>query len=157
MAPKKSETTETENAAGDTGATTSEKALATVIAKGEIVLANGLKIKVGKQVSLQVLPQKDGETRFVKFIDKIYQGEELKDDKRADKMAAAMLAKVTNLETMRDNLLIVNKVMEGEIDKTYPGASYVGKSFAITMNPKAAGKRYKTFDIWELEVTGETA
>lgn len=48
-------------------------------------------------------------------------------------------------------VVIVNKVLGDTLQENYPDNSYVGKKFAIKKFGKAAGKRYNTFAISEIE------
>ncbi len=113
---------------------------------GAVVL-NGRAFKV-KQVTRNVFPQRDGQTLFVKITGAVYQGKALENGK--SEMAPAELAEVVNLETGVLGLIIVNKVLHGQLDDLYPNATYVGKSFAVTMSP-VEGKRYKAFTVYELD------
>jgi hypothetical protein len=119
---------------------------APVIAQGGVVL-NGRAFKV-KQVTRNVFPQRDGQTLFVKITGAVYQGKALENGK--SEMAPAELAEVINLESGILGLIIVNKVLHGQLDDLYPDAAYVGKSFAVTMSP-VEGKRYKAFTLYELD------
>jgi hypothetical protein len=142
----------------------------------EVALADGLIFKVKKQLTRDVLKQRDGETIFVKITGPIYQGKTLEGAKKKTngepEMAPARLCEVADLRTKRLHLIIANSVLEGALkeafptpgegtvtvakdDKdgteTIPTPGYVGKSVAITMHPAPEGKRYKTFTVFELE------
>jgi len=115
----------------------------------------GTKFKVKSQVTHSVLRQKDNETIFVKFLDKIYTGEELKNTRAGQpKMEPARLVKVIDLNRPGEieALIIVNKVLEGELARAYPNDGYVGKSCAITMLAAQEGTRYKRFEVYEIEL-----
>lgn len=115
---------------------------------GKAVVLNGRAFKA-KQITRSVIPQRDGQTVFVTVTGKPYEGKPLKEGKTD--MAPATLMEVTDMETGELGLLIVNKVLAGQLDELYPKDAYIGHAFAITMKPKADGKRYKTFVVYELE------
>jgi hypothetical protein len=117
-------------------------------AQGAVVLG-GRAFKV-KQVTRNVFPQRDNQTLFVRFIGATYQGKELANPGPGPKKEPPVLAEVSNLETGELGLIIVNKVLAGELAEKFPNDGYVGKEFAITMKP-VEGKRYKTFVLYELE------
>lgn len=112
------------------------------------VVLNGVAFKA-KQVTRSVIPQRDGQTLFVSIDGLPYEGKPLANGKKD--MAPATLVNVTDLSTGELGLLIVNKVLAGQLEELYPKGGFVGKSFAITMKPAADGKRYKTFVLYELE------
>jgi hypothetical protein len=114
------------------------------------VVLNG-KAFVAKQITRSVIPQRDGQTIFVQITGKPYEGKPLKEGKTD--MAPATLIDVTDLATGELGLLIVNKVLAGQLDELYPNSGFIGRNFAVTMKPKADGKRYKTFVVYELEAT----
>lgn len=112
-----------------------------------------------KQVTRTVLKQVEDTAIFVRFDGAIYQGEELKgqDKSGAPKMAPAHLANVQDLQSNTGKLIIVNNVLGSELTRLYPNNSYVGKEFSIIMRPSPTGKRYKTFEIFELEADESVA
>lgn len=65
------------------------------------------------------------------------------------------LMNVINLETGEESLIVVNTVLGKNLQEHYPSDAYVNKSFEVVkFQPnKAAGKRYATFSISEIEVT----
>ena len=67
-------------------------------------------------------------------------------------MAPPRLLDVLNLETGEEMTIIANKVLETELQETYPGDGYVGKSFEIVKHKSDAGKRYATFGIAEIQL-----
>ena len=115
---------------------------------GKAVVLNGRAFKA-MQITRSVIPQRDGQTVFVLVTGKPYEGKPLKEGKTD--MAAATLMEVTDLRTGELGLLIVNKVLAGQLEELYPEGKFVGRPFAITMKPKTEGKRYKTFVVYELE------
>lgn len=147
-APNKGEPAPPKPEAGAvTGQLDNAKAVAVTDMSKPTVTVNGKAFKV-KQVTRNVFPQRDGQTLLVQITGKVYQGKALENGK--SEMAPAELAEVVNLETGVLGLIIVNKVLHGQLDELYPEAGYVGKSFAITMSP-VEGKRYKAFTLYELE------
>ena len=136
--------------AADTGTALATAPAANFGGVGAALNLNGVAFKVKAQVTRSVIPQRDNETIYVKSLGKIYEGKALENGKT--EMAPARLMEVANLATGQLALIIVNKVMEGQLSEIYPNDSYVNKAFALTMHPKTEGKRYKTFTIYELEI-----
>lgn len=46
--------------------------------------------------------------------------------------------------------LVVGSVLQSNLERKYPEAGYVGKSFEITKRP-VEGKRYKAYEVFEIE------
>ncbi len=110
-----------------------------------------------KQITRNVLAQRDGETIFVTVTGPIFQSEKLKGATGEQaKMAPPKMFEATNIVDGVKCLVIANAVLEGEFEKSFPKNSYVGKSFAITMNA-VSGKRYKQFTVYEIEAVEEAA
>lgn len=63
----------------------------------------------------------------------------------------ATIMPVTNVETGEQGQIIVNAVLKGILEETYPDESYVDKAFEIVKHDKRAGKRYHTFSVFEIE------
>lgn len=123
------------------------------IAEGKsVTLPNGVAITIKRQVTRDVLVQRDNETIFVRFEAPIYEGKKIEGGAQKD-MAAARLGNVLNIVNGMQQVIIVNTVLEKNLDENYPDDAYVGRSFGITMMGKKDGKRYKTFTIFEVEAT----
>lgn len=127
---------------------------------GKTLEIGGLKF-VAKQVTRNLIKQADDVAIYVQITGAVYQGKTLKGAKlKADgtpEMEPARLAECVNLQTGSLSLIIVNAVLEGALNEQYPDNAYVGKNFAIIMRPSPEGKRYKTFELFELETSGEVA
>ena len=61
------------------------------------------------------------------------------------------VAKVTNLVDESQYDLVCGTVLSKEMAIAYPTKEYIGMSFELTKK-KVEGKRYRTFEIYELEV-----
>lgn len=117
---------------------------------GRPVVLNGRQF-IAKQLTRNVIPQRPGETVFVKITGPIYQGEKIaKATGEAAKMAPAKLMPVIDLRTGELGLLIANAVLESSLDEKFPKQGYVDKEFGVTMKD-VPGKRYKQFVVYELE------
>ena len=127
----------------------------------EILAANGL--QVVKQVTRTVLQQKDSVPFCVTFESAIRDSEVQEGTGRGGKpkMAAARVADVVNIEGGSHQILIVNTVLEGELNRNYPDNSFVGKTFLMKsyfpadLNSATGKKAYKVFEIIEVAMTGD--
>lgn len=128
---------------------------------GAKLMIGGREITVARQVTIPTLRQEDMALFAVRFEEPIHIGEELKNSRGGGaKMAPANIAKVTNLATGILNILICNTVLQAELDRVFPNATYVGKYLAFQRyenpNAKVAAdgskeRSYKRYDILELE------
>ena len=119
-------------------ASISERALAAV--------KKGPEIRVLKQVTYPLLKQRDNETAYVEIVGAFFLGKKLD-----DKKDAATLVHVKTPGNEGVFQFIVPAVMQSELDKAYPEASYVGHKFAVQKFKPEDGKRYNTFSILEVE------
>lgn len=111
---------------------------------------NGKIITLKKVVNRVLLRHKDGQTVFFTVKSKIRTGKEIK----GSQMAAAELITVEEATTGQEMEYIVNAVLKGLFEDEYPGAGYVGKSFAVYKEGKAPGKRYSNISLSEISVKG---
>lgn len=127
---------------------------------GKTLILGGVKFKA-TQVTRNLIKQVENHAVHVQLTAAIYQGKTLKGAKlKADgtpEMEPARLVECVDLTSGSLSLLIVNAVLEGALNEQYPDQSYIGKYFTIIMRPGPEGKRYKTFELFELETDGETA
>ena len=111
-----------------------------------------------RSVILPVLRKVDNVPLYVEFVSAMRTSTvkaRVSKDKDGEKsMKPATVAEVINLETGEHANLICNTVLESNLTETYPGEGYVGKQFKIIQYEKAEGKRYKTFEITEIEWNG---
>lgn len=63
----------------------------------------------------------------------------------------ATVCNVTDLDTGDIAQMICGAALKGVLNESYPKDEYVGKSFEITKHAKAAGKRYNTYSVFEIE------
>lgn len=66
-------------------------------------------------------------------------------------MEPATVLPVADLDTGEITQVVAGAVLKGILTESYPKDSYVEKSFEITKHPKATGKRYNTYSVFEIE------
>lgn len=108
--------------------------------------------KVKRLVTLPVLSLKSGDIAFVKFLSKIEQSKVKQKDKDGKEQDPAHIAQVTMLDTGENRTLICNAVLRSIMLEEYPNDSYIEKGFQIKVADPKAGKRYKGFEVAELEL-----
>ena len=108
-------------------------------------------VKVVKAVTRPTLSLQPGTPVFVKIIKAIYVGKEIKGTEKKADQKPADIADVINLETGKEQQLVVGAVVKANLEEMYEGAKYVGKSFMITKLDKKEGKRYFNYEISEIE------
>lgn len=107
------------------------------------------------------------ETEYVKIMTEFVQAKAREDDHPDGARAGRVdnrprtpptKARLTVLETGELVSAIIPAMVRNQIEEAYPGGSYVGRSFEITVHAPARGKQYKTADIFEIdpETGGET-
>lgn len=118
----------------------------------------GRKFTVKRQVTLPLLKQIDGQVVTIKITSAIYVGKQITDAKNPDKAKEkpADLVHVVELISGRPMVYIIGAVVKGNLQEQYPKDTYVGKCFAINKRPGPTGKRYKDYEILEIEDDGET-
>lgn len=112
-------------------------------------------VKVVKAVTLPVFKQQDNVTLYVKILEPIFTGKEIKAKDGEKAMEPARIANVMNHETGEVGQLICNKVLESSLAEAYEKNTYVGKSFAITRlagEKGSSGRKYKSYKVVEIEV-----
>lgn len=147
------------------------KAIAPVAARPEPVRTDDFLAALGativKQVTRTVLQQNDGIVLAVEFESAAIESEIAEQARgKGTKMAPARTCDVINLRTGEKQLLIMNTVLEGELDKHYPKQGYVGKQFAFRSyfpqdgvkedgSPKY--RNYKLYNIVEIQMKANGA
>ena len=111
----------------------------------------GLKVKVLKKVTRELLKLKDNMPVYIKVLCATYQAEPTEAKQGAVQMDPPILANVVDLETGEEMQMIFPKVLEEEIHKNYPDNSYVDHCFSVEKF-KIDGKKYSGFKISEIEV-----
>lgn len=119
--------------------------------------APGRKFKVLSNVTLPVFTPKIEEPAYVKILEPMYVGKEMKAGSDGQKKAPATLCKVVNLETGEVVLLIVAAVVKGIFEDNYADGSYVGKAFCLVKHAKKEGKNYFNFSVDEIDPDEPTA
>jgi hypothetical protein len=104
-----------------------------------------LKFKEEEQFAVRI------ETAMAKSTMKESNVEKAKGAKDGRKMDPATVCHVTNLDTGERQVMICGSVLESTLQEAYPGDKYVGLCFTIIKHAKAAGKRYNTYSIDEIE------
>lgn len=105
-----------------------------------------------KQVTLPLLKTEENKPVFVRIVKAKFQSEKIDTGKKDDGMEPAIMVIVFDFLTNQFAQMILNKVVEGELDKKYPDAGYVGRNFEITkLRPPKEGKRYFIANILEFE------
>lgn len=109
------------------------------------------KVKVVKAVTRPTLSLEQHKPVYVRILKEIYQGKEIKGTEKDANAKPADIADIVNLETNKEQQLVVGAVVKANFDESYPKAAYVGKSFMITKLDKKEGKRYFNYEISEIE------
>ena len=114
-----------------------------------------------KAVSVPNLQIPDEETVFIRIDEPFFTGPDIdiktgevkKDDNGKDKeITIGKVIDLTEEDTMRQTKqLVFGTVLVSQLQREFPEDGYVGKSFEITKHhPK--GKRYRTYEVYELDV-----
>lgn len=111
------------------------------------------------RVTVPVLRFDPGQTVVCKIITPIEEGEELKQVNEKSKKAKYGPAYLARVEGVHGGVrqLVFSTVLRGELDKEYPGATYVGKWFQISKFAPQPGKDYNTFEIIEVKAPARKA
>ena len=109
------------------------------------------KVKVVKAVTRPTLSLVPHVPVYVKILKPIYVGKEIKGTEDKPQEKPADIADVINLMTGKEQQLVVAAIVKSNLDESYPDATYVKKSFAITKLDKKEGKRYFNYEISEIE------
>lgn len=72
-------------------------------------------------------------------------------DKDGKVKEPATVCNVTDLDTGELTQIICGAALKGILNETYPNDGYVKKSFEIIKHAKAAGKRYNTYSVFEIQ------
>jgi len=108
-------------------------------------------VKVVKAVTRPTLTLVQGVPVYVKILKPIYVGKEIKGTEKNADAKPADIADIVNLETDKEQQLVVGAVVKSNFEEAYPKDAYVGKSFMITKLEKKEGKRYFNYEISEIE------
>lgn len=123
---------------------------------GPVTQSPGRKFKVLGNVTMPVFTPKIEEPAYVKVLEPMYLGKEMKAGSDGQKKAPATLCKVVDLETGEVKLLIVAAVVKGIFEDNYPGNAYVGKAFCLVKHAKKEGKNYFNFSVDEIDPDAPT-
>lgn len=121
--------------------------------EGKLVALGSGSFKVKRVVTLPLLKHVDGQVVHVQIASEIYVGKQIPAEKGSTKAAEkpADLCDVVELNTARKMQYIVSAVVKSNLETTYPDGGYVGKCFAIFKGEKREGKRYREYEIVEIE------
>ena len=114
----------------------------------KIRTVGGFKVKAS--VTLPIFKLAAGVQRFFTFDGPMHIGKDTGQVMNGKKMEPATIANVTDLETGEMGVVICATVMSKEIAENYPGETYVGKSFAVTLI-RVPEKKYNLYEILEIE------
>ena len=109
------------------------------------------KAKIAKRVTVPQLKVTAETPLYIYFQTPIYKGREVRCTQEGQQMAPADLARVVDLMTNNLCEIIIGTVWHARLIDSYPNQAYVGKAFAVVQH-KVEGKRYKTYEITEIEV-----
>ena len=140
-----SKTTEALNTVAETAGKVAETAAAVAGAVGAVKAA--FAFKRTKVVTVPLLKPSIDVPFYVKVLEKIWEGKQI-----GDKMEAAHLTNVVNLETGETMQLIIPAVLLSLFTEEYANDSYIGKCFEMVKHPKPSGKGYHPFTLNEIEV-----
>ena len=130
----------------------SEQAAA-LATKTHIFVAGG-SYRVKAQITRTVLRQMEGKPFAVRFEAAAYESESLKDEAAKGREASRKpprVAHVINLETGDKQVLIMNTVLEGELERAFPKAGYVGRDFLIRGEvPVGRDGKLKTYRVYQI-------
>jgi hypothetical protein len=113
-----------------------------------VILPGGKTITLIAQLNKVLLTHHAGQSVFITVTGKTFTGKEIK----GSKMAPATMVPIIDIETGQEKEYIVNAVMLGLLTDTYPGESFVGKSFAVYKGDQREGKRYSDIQLSEISV-----
>ena len=108
-------------------------------------------VKVVKAVTRPTLTLEQNTPVYVRILKGIYVGKEIKGSEKKADAKPADIADIINLETGKEQQLVVGAVVKSNFEECYPKESYVGKSFMITKLDKKEGKRYFNYEISEIQ------
>jgi len=110
--------------------------------------------KIAKRVTVRTMKVEKDEI-FVKFESKIETKKKMEKDE-AGKMVEKTIdvARVTDLTTGESVQIVIGSVLRSDLGEHYPNDSYVGKGFRL-QKKDVPGKRYKTYEIDELDLSGK--
>lgn len=109
------------------------------------------KVKVVKAVTRPTLTLEQNVPVYVRILKEIYVGKEIKGSEKKADAKPADIADIMNLETGKEQQLVIGAVVKSNFEESYPKAGYVGKAFMITKLDKKEGKRYFNYEISEIE------
>lgn len=109
-----------------------------------------VKYTVKQQITNNVWKWEEGKEKVFRIDKAIYVGRAPRPGSTISK--AAELVDVTDVEDGQKKTLIVGQVIKDNLIERYPDDGYVGKTFRAVQGPVPTGKKYKTYDIAEVEV-----
>lgn len=106
-------------------------------------------VKVKKLVTIPVIKVPDGATICFSPVEPFKRGKEIEKDKRvADLLTVKTFDPDGKLVT---RVLVAGAIVKSEIEEQYPKTTYVGLWFILRKMKGPEGKRYKVYDIAEIE------
>lgn len=102
-----------------------------------------------RSVTLPVLKLEKGQTRYIAVLSAMHKGKKIDDQKEA-----ATIIRAVDMTTGEEGQIIVPTVMEKELIENYPGESYVGRGFEVTLT-RVPEKRYNIVSLAEVSIPEE--
>ena len=113
-----------------------------------MAITTKFKFKVVSDLKLEVLKLEDKTEYFIRIEAPIRLGT----PKPNSAEKSADVANVTNLVDGKKYVVLMNAVVKSSLEEAFPDAGYVGKSFRIFGTGKVSGKRYKGYEVSQIEV-----
>jgi hypothetical protein len=126
---------------------------ASALATKSHMTLGGRKFTVAEQVTRTVLRQQEAQPFAVTFESPAFKSAPLPSPGRP--MQPPDVCNIINLETGDKQILIMNTVLLGELNRAFPNDTYVGKSFLIRgetpVNGDGEKKGYRVYQIIRIE------
>ena len=116
--------------------------------------ANKPKFARIRTVTLPVLKLDPKAPRYLMFIGPMHVGEAIKAGEGKKQMEPATVAHAIDMETGEEGQLICSAMIKSQLERTYPGETYVGRGFEL-VSTKVPDKRYNIVTIAEVAVPEE--
>lgn len=117
--------------------------------------ASAPKFRRARQVTVPTIKLENEKSLFLRFEKPMTVSTNQRKNANGEAEKPATVASVYNLETEQYAQIVVPEVLKSNLSTHYPNDSYVGKSFEIIPHGQSAGKRYRTFDMFELEADAQ--
>jgi hypothetical protein len=102
-----------------------------------------------RSVTLPVLKLEKNQTRYLAILGAMHKGKKIDDQKEA-----ATICRAVDMSTGEEGQVICPTVMEKELNENYPGETYVGRGFEVTLT-RVPDKRYNIVSLAEVSIPAE--